>query len=153
MKKILFVALISLTMFACKSDKVAFEKVDLLQYGIPLTINAPVGSEISQPYGEGEVWIKNEAAHYFIQARKLSTLTNDVAKVKTEELEAVKANSGFSKLISEEKNGFIFEENYDKVAYDFRYIIIQGDNQYIFQKILTELSTLEEVQRMYQSLY
>ena len=152
MKKVLFFAFVMITMFACKDAKVKFVEVDLLKYGIPVTIQAPESATITQPYGEGEVWVKDSLSNFNIQVMKMPTLGNDEAKVKAEELEVTKSIPGFSKLITEEKSGFIFKENIDVSNYDFKYIIVQGDNQYIFQKGFTAIATLEEVEMMYNAV-
>lgn len=152
MKNILFFALAMLTMTACKQGAVKMVALDLLEYGIPVTIQVPENAEVTQPYGEGEVWIQDAASNFDIQVTKMITLGNDAAKVKSEQLEATKAVEGFSKLITEEKSGFIFEENIDVLNYDFKYIVIQGDKQYVFQKGFTTIATLEEVEMMYNAV-
>ena len=152
MKKILFFAFVIVTMFACKEEKVKFVEVDLLKYGIPVMIQAPENAAITQPYGEGEVWVKDSLSNFNIQVTIMPTLGNDEAKVKAEELDITKTILGFSKLITEEKSGFIFEENIGILNYDFKYIIVQGDNQYVFQKGFTAIATLEEVEMMYEAV-
>jgi hypothetical protein len=152
MKKILFFAFVVIIMTACKQGGVKMVTVDLLKYGIPVTIQAPENAKVTQPYGEGEVWIQDAASNFDIQVTKMIALGNDAAKVKSEQLESTKAVEGFSKLITEEKNGFIFEENIDVVNYDFKYIVVQGDKQYIFQKGFTSIATLEAVEKMYEAV-
>jgi hypothetical protein len=152
MKNILFSALVMVMMTACKQGEVKMVAVDLLKYGIPVTIQAPKNATVTQPYGEGEVWIQDTASNFDIQVMKMITLGNDAAKVKSEQLEATKVVEGFSKLIMEEKSGFIFEENIAVLNYDFKYIIVQGDHQYIFQKGFTTIATLEAVETMYEAV-
>lgn len=152
MKNILFFVIAMLTMTACKQTATKMTAVDLLKFGIPITVQAPENAKVTQPYGEGEVWIQDEASNFDVQVTKMVTLGNDAAKVKSEQLEATKAVDGFSKLIMEEKSGFIFEENIDVLNYDFKYIVVQGDKQYIFQKGFTTIATLEEVEMMYNAV-
>lgn len=152
MKKILFFAFVLVSIVACEESAVEMKPVDLLKYGMPITIQVPENANISQPFGEGEVWIQDSLNNFNIQLTKGLTLTNDVAKVKSEQLEITKGVEGFSKLIMEEKNGFIFEENIDSLNYDFKYIVVQGDNQYIFQKVFTAFANLEEVEMMYEAV-
>jgi hypothetical protein len=152
MKNILLFALVMIIMTACKQGSVKMVALDLLKYGVPVTIQAPENAKVTQPYGEGEVWIQDEASNFDIQVTKMITLGNDAAKVKAEQLEATKRVEGFSKLIMEEKSGFIFEENIDVLNYDFKYIVVQGDKQYVFQKGFTRIATLEEVEIMYNAV-
>lgn len=135
---------------ACNSENVKTTEFNLINYGISLTVNAPESAIITQPSDGSEVWIVDSTSNFQIQVKKALTLTNDVTKVKNEELELVKGTTGFSKIIKEENNGFIFEENFDETAYDFRYFVVQGDNKYIFQKMFTANPSLDEVNQMYK---
>lgn len=138
---------------ACQDDNaLKLVEVDLLKYGVPITIKAPESAEITKPSGDGEVWIVDTASYFKIQVVRSPTASIDVAEVKAEELELAKSLGGFSKLISEQNDGFIFEENYDTVSYDFKHIVISGDNKYVFQKLLTEIPTKEEVETMYKAV-
>jgi len=152
MKKAILILCV-LGLFACQDDNaLKLVEVDLLKYGVPITVKAPESAKISQPSGEGEVWIVDTASYFKIQVVKTSTSSLDVAAVKAEELELAKSLGGFSKLISEEKDGFIYEENYDTVSYDFKHIVISGNNKYVFQKLLTEIPTKEQVETMYKAV-
>lgn len=146
----LFLIFCTVVLLASCGSKVKTTEFDLIQYGISLTVNAPKNSIITQPSGSSEVWIIDSTSNFEIQVRKALSLTNDIAKVKEEELYSVKATTGFSKIIKEVENGFIFEENFNETSYDFRYCVVQGDNKYIFQKIFTSNPTLEEVQRIFE---
>lgn len=148
MKNVLFFVLIA-TLTSCTNEAVQTKNFDLVTYGIPLTVKAPVKATISQPSGEGEVWIEDETTNFYVQIRKDILSSADIATAKTEELEIVKTMDGFSKIILNEESGFIYETSFDKVFYDFKYIVIQGDSKYIFQKNFTKESTLEEVEEMY----
>jgi hypothetical protein len=98
------------------------------------------------------VWIIDTASYFKVQVIRTPTTSVDVAEVKAEELELAKSLGGFSKLISENKDGFVFEENYDTISYDFQHIVISGDNKYVFQKLLTEIPTREQIEVMYNAV-
>ncbi len=152
MKKVVLILCV-LGLFACQDDNaLKLVEVDLLKYGVPITIEAPESAAITKPSGDGEVWIVDTASYFKIQVVKSPTTSVDVATVKAEELEFSKSIDGFSKLISEDMDGFIYEENYDTISYDFKHIVISGDNKYIFQKLLTEIPTKEQVEVMYNAV-
>lgn len=150
MQRLAFILFTLVLFAACNSGNVKTAEFDLIKYGISLTVNAPANAVITQPSADSEVWIIDSTSNFEIQVRKALSLTNDIAKVKENELMLVKSTTGFSKIIKETDNGFIFEENFDGTAYDFRYCVVQGDNKYIFQKIFTSNPTLEEVERMFE---
>lgn len=138
------------TIISCQSDGVKTKKFDLVAYGIPLTVKAPVNATVLQPAGKGEVWIQDTATNFDVQVSKSILLSSDITKIKAEALEIVKVMDGFSKLILEEDQGFIYETNFNGTFYDFQYIMIQGDNKYVFQKNIAAESTLKEVEMMYE---
>lgn len=150
MLRLTLIFFISISLIACNSENVKTAEFDLIKYGISLTVTAPENAVITQPSNGSEVWIVDSTSNFEIQIRKALSLTNDVVKVKNEELELVKTTTGFSKIIKEDDNGFIFEENFDETSYDFRYFVVQGDNKFIFQKVFTSNPSLEEVEQMYK---
>lgn len=149
MQRLVFIFFTIFLLTACNSENVKTAEFDLIKYGISLTVTAPQNAVITQLSNNSEVWIVDSTSNFQIQIRKALTLTNDVIKVKEEELELVKSTTGFSKIINEQDNGFVFEENFDETAYDFRYFVVQGDNKYIFQKIFTSNPSLEEVEQIF----
>jgi len=79
--------------------------------------------------------------------------TTDMAVLKDDQLREVKKNPFFKEVIFEETNGFIFQKQIDSLYnYDFRYIKIQGSNEYIFQTGLTGTFSEEDVKEMYESV-
>lgn len=143
-----------LIMFSCKTEE-QLPELDLMSYGLPISIKAPEGAEIEMD--DLGIWKDLTIKHgedYFVQviASKASTLQS--AKVKDEKLVEVKGQPFFSKVIQEDENGFIFEKQIDEntIDYDFRHILIQGDQEYIFQTGLYGTFSEEEVRSMYKSV-
>ena len=64
------------------------------------------------------------------------------------------ASQTFSKIVEEDEKGFIFEKKYseDRISYDFRYVRLQGDKEFVFQTGLLGQFDLEEVKRMYEAV-
>jgi len=80
-------------------------------------------------------------------------LTLDKKVVMNEKLVEAKSHRYFSKIISEEDDGFIFEKNVDGILnYDFRYVKIQGDKEFVFQTGLVGNYSEDDVKSMYASV-
>lgn len=152
MKKLSFVAVLFL--MACSNDSTTYEELDLLQYGVPLTINAPVDAEINATTlgNYPDVTIKEEASGYNLQIIGFPATSTDAAKVKSEELDSLKTKSYFSKVVADYDHGFIYETDLDTINYDFRLYKIQGNTQYTFQMGFLGIYTQEQVEKVYDSV-
>lgn len=156
MKHLALLAGFALLFFtACQEDASAWKETDLLAYGIPLTIDAPDSVQIESNDMVGslqDVTVKGEG--YNVQIFASSAETNDVSQVKARQLESVKDLRYFSRVVEEEENGFIYEFliEQDNPTYGFRYIVIQGDKEYIFQPGLSAMYNLEQAQQLYQAV-
>ena len=158
MKKSLLFVVAIIFMWACSSDssKQDWVEKDLLQYGIPMTILAPDSAEVNSSDLGGliqDVTIK-QGDDYYVQIYASDAETTDIARVKSAQLSEVKSNRYFSKIIQEETEGFIYETTIDSflISYGFRYVRVQGDKEYIFQTGLVGNFTLEQVEKMYESV-
>ena len=142
---------------ACNSEKkVDFKPLDLLNFGIPITIMAPDSAQVKKSdFGPvmKDITIR-KGEDYFIQIYASQASSSDVAEVKAQELAEVKSKKYFSKIIKDEPTGFIFETKVDSnyIDYGFRHIRIQGNNEYIFQTGLIGPFTLEAVEDMYEAV-
>lgn len=148
---------ITLVIFACNSDpKTNLKSLDLLEYGIPITIMAPDSAKIvagSLSFSK-DVTIKSKADNFDIQIFAYDATTTSLAAVKESHLAEVKSNAYFSKILEEEDAGFIYEMNFDTTesSYGFRYLKIQGDKEYIFQTGLVGSFDLDEARLMYEAV-
>ena len=145
-----------LVMFSCaQDDKAGWQPVDLLEYGLPITVKAPDSPtvKVMDLIVQKDVTIK-KGSDYFVQIFATDSLEKDLAKVKARKLAEVKAGRFFSKVVKEEDSGFIFEKQIDStnVNYDFRHFKIKGDKEYSFQTGLIGRFSLEEVEAMYEGV-
>lgn len=144
----------AILLFSCRKEaKNEWQELDLLQYGIPISILAPDSTQVRSDILGGliqDVTVKG-GEDYSIQIYASSSQTNDIAKVKAGQLAEVKANRYFSKIIREEEDGFLYEIAIDSsnINYGFRLIRLQADKEYIFQTGLIEAFNLEQVEKMY----
>jgi len=145
-------------LFACKSDSSSasnLQDFDLMKYGLPIKIKSPENPVVtSEDLGfVQDVTVKGDN-NYFVQILGGTATTTDVSAIKATQLKDMKDTPYFSSVIEEDENGFIFEKKYspERVNYDFRYVKVQGDKEYIFQTGLIGSFTLEEVKAMYESV-
>lgn len=141
----------------CGSDAPELKEYDLLQYGVPMSIQVPVDSP-KVTTGEGflgdkEVKVK-AGDNYDILISYAPATTSDLAALKKEQVDNVKGISTFSKIVKEDDAGFIYESAIDSTAlfYGFRYVRLQGDQRYLFQSGLIGTFSLEDTELMYESV-
>lgn len=141
-------------LFGCKSETPKTE-LDLLEYGLPISIQAPNDPNITiDDLGFWKDVSVKKGDDYFVQIIASDAATIDVNKVKQDQLKSVMDAPFFSKIVEEDTNGFIYEKKIDEnnINYDFRFVKIQGDKEYIFQTGLIGTFTEDQVKSMYNSV-
>ena len=142
--------------FSCKSDPASrLVERDLMADGIPIKIKAPPDAEVVvEDYGFLKDITVKKGDHFYIQIIESEAINYEIKSIKEEILAEVKEAPFFSKVLSEEDQGFIFEKKIDSetLNYDFRYIKIQGDNQYVFQRGLIGIFSEEDIRVMYEAV-
>lgn len=160
MRASLLLGLCCILAFACQKESNAsgLKPKSLLTWGVPLKIMAPDSLTVKKSklgiLEDITLSGHDEFKNYNIQMFARNANTIDIAAAKKEQLEGAKGNPFFSKIVEEEENGFIFEKQLDstRVNYDFRYIRIQGDREYVFQTSLIGSFSKEDVKMMYQAV-
>lgn len=149
---------VALILTSCQSDTNSnMKEQDLLSYGIPVTIMAPDSINVKTNDMAGGL-IKDVVVDggpgYNLQIIVSPAETNDIAKIKADQIANVKINRYFSKIVEEEESGFIYETAIDSnhINYGFRYILIQGAEEFIFQSGLAGTFSQEEAKAMYEAV-
>ncbi len=139
--------------FSCGKEEVK-KPLNLLQYGLPITIQAPDSAKVkTSDMGIFKDISVVSGDDYAVQIFASKAISVDILKIKTEQLATVQNTPYFSKLVREEDQGFIFENKIDSTAnYSFRYIQVMGDQEIIFQTGMSGIFSLEEVEEMYKSV-
>ena len=148
---------LALALAACRQDDGgALKKTDLLSHGLALSILAPDSAEIQSRDLGGiyrDITVKG-SGNYALQILATTAETSDIAKIKAGQLAEVKGSRFFQRIVREEEDGFIYEtavdDNYSN--YGFRYIVLQGDQEIVFQTSLTGQFSLEQAEWMYQAV-
>jgi len=153
MKRYIVPVLMMMVMVSCKSEP-KYPKTNLLKYGFGVDINAPADAEIkSDDLGIMKEVTVISGDKYNVQILKSTTSSTEVSKGIADQKSLVKSDRYFSKFLEESDNGFIFEKDIDgNVNYDFRYIKILGDQEYIYQTGMLGTYTEEAVREMYKSV-
>ena len=156
MRVVLSLLMFSILIWSCKSDPVSeYKELDLLSYGVPLKIMAPDSSDIKK-----EDWITQQGVtikkgkDYEVQVWAGTASTTDMVAFKANKLAEVKNKEIFSKIIQEDPDGFIFENQLDSntLYYGFYYLVLQGDFEYTFQNGLRGDFTQEQAENMYRAV-
>ena len=143
-----------LTFTACGGDelKMNLSPRDLLEYGVPITINVPDSAKINaMDWGiQKDISIKGEN-WYDIQIFSSKVGSHNLDNVMKDLKQSVEEGVYFSKYVLEESDGFVFEVMIDTlVNYDFRHIKIQGDNEYVFQAGMSGSYSKDQIEQLYQ---
>lgn len=142
---------------ACGSDQMAgWSELDLTGHHVAVSIMAPDSAEVNSRNLSGvmqDVTVKSLEDNYSVQVLGTRGTTTDMAKMKAEQLALVRDGRYFERIVTEEPNGFIFENKIDSLAmYGFRYIVYQGDQQFVFQNGMEGTFGLPEIEAMYAAV-
>lgn len=140
---------------SCTPSGPKLEPLDLLTEGLSLKIQAPPGVvTTSNDLGlMKDVTVMNDSG-YSIQIFETDATKLDVSSIVEDLKKDVEASEFFSKIITEDENGFIFEKKIDEnyINYDFRHVKVRGDKQVLIQTGLSSKNTLDQVKLMVESV-
>lgn len=156
MTKYLFLICIGCLLFTnCKSDKSdSYPSKDLLKHGFAISVKAPEDAEVKfDDYGIMQELTIAKGVEYNVQILKSTSNTSSTKEALEGQMNLVKSDRYFSKVIEEYEKGFIFEKKIDdNINYDFRYIKLVGEDEYIYQTGMIGTYTEENVRAMYNSV-
>lgn len=152
----LLIILFSFTIYSCGPSATTsnFPDMDLMKHGMPIKIMAPAGSavEASDLGVMKDITVKGED-NYFIQITSGMSTTTDVNTLVAAQKKAVSSSEFFDSYIKEDAQGFIFKKKIgDRINHDFRYVKIQGDQEYLFQTGLMGQFSESEVMTMFEAI-
>jgi hypothetical protein len=154
--KILVVGMILLMLMACSNSSEKLIPLDLLSHGMSLKINGPEEPEVVfDDIGLiKEMTIKGNEDHFNIVITSSETDMMDIPKLVEDEKKDIESSMYFSKIVSEDEKGFIYEKmiSEDYINYDFRHIKIQGETKYVFKSGLGMQYSLDDVELMYKAI-
>jgi len=141
---------------ACQSDPMAdYQPLNLIQYGVPMTILAPDSSDVEKTKlsFQDDITIRKDK-DFSLQLFVSEAFNSNVESVLSVQKAEVRANPFFVQFIQEDPNGFVYEMKIDSTitTYGFRYVELMGDKEYIFSEALMGTFTLEAAQNMYKAV-
>lgn len=142
-----------LTLTSCKTESKG-SQVDLLKYGMPIKISAPSDAEIAaDDLGFMKDITVKSGNDYSIQILSSKAIERQVPVVVGKLKEVVMSEAYFDSITEEQEGGFIYKKDIDGTEdYDFRYVKIIGENEYLFQTGLVGTFSLEQVKAMLESV-
>lgn len=138
--------------FSCGTEDQNLVVTDLLSHGEAIKVMAPEDAHIQvEDYGLIKDIIITDSLDYSLQIFISKTNTLSIAEAVNDQKKIVQDASFFSQFTEENEQGFIYEKKIDSLnlRYDFRYIKIQADKQYIFQPSLSGGHSEAHVRKMY----
>lgn len=149
---------------ACGGNEEALIDLDLLPYGMPITIKAPADTVIVSNQddflGYSDVVIKSKdttssyCLQIYLDKENNNSDLNGILEEMKAEIQADSVNQ-FIQFVQEDNDAFIYEYQTDnEKGFDFRYVKLIGvTNKYTFQGSFAEENlSLEAVQMMYKLL-
>jgi len=154
MNRLMIILSFSILLFSCTSPAGNLEDLDLMKDGVPLKMKAPADAVVkTKDMGIFKDITVKKGDEFYVQITAAQVINNDLASRKSEELEGIKKLNVFSKIVSEDDRGFIFEKKKgDGFTYDFRSIKFVGDNEYLFQAGLVGSFSQEDVEVMFDAV-
>lgn len=143
----------------CSNAKAPHKKgsTSLLSYGIPLYVNIPKDVDINRRIvgniTEVTVKGKDEKSWFELIVQNLPSESEDLAWNKYLQIEDVRNNVYFTRIMEENENGFIYElVPRDKPTYHFRYVIVQGSQLYVISTALGSELTMEQTKELFDAV-
>ena len=155
MKTYIAVALAFVIMGCQSAKKESLKSLDLLQYGMPISIMVPDTVDIKKQsmLFQDELHITGEDNYNMVISMN-DAVSLDQGKIKSEKLKGIKDHRYFFRIVEESDAGFIYENRIDSnhTSFGFNVIKIQGDKEYLFENGRAGMFSLEEATRMYQAV-
>jgi len=160
MKKTIWIAFVVTVILAgCTSSGApgSWKEHNLLQYDLPVRIMGPDSVKVtaSNLLFQKDVTIEGVLEDgYGVQVFSSSTSSQDATKIKAEELAATKEHRFFKELIQDDAQGFIYSTEIDSANtyHQFKYVKVQGANEYLFQSLSGRKYDLDDVKKMYEAV-
>lgn len=142
-----------LLLSSCKTET-NDAQTDLMKYGMPIKITAPADAQFtSEDFGLMKDVTVKSGTDYSIQIFSSQAIDRDITSLVEKQKMMVQSEDFFDSISEEVEGGFIYKKNIDGTEdYDFRYVKIVGDSEYLFQTGLVGTFSLDQVKSMLESV-
>lgn len=152
-----------LTLAACNNtppqpDPIFTNKLNLLEYGIPVTLPTPNGATVKNNSDDFMQDVVVEGKDYYVQIYGSNASSLDCAKLAQEALMDYKTtDAAFKGVVQKDTCGFLYKvevENDTTTSYNFNYFAIKGNKAYTFSTTAGPLADFskEEVLAIYEAV-
>lgn len=143
----------------CSGDSTpgSWKEHNLLKYDLPVRIMGPDSVRVTSDnlLFQKDVTIEGVLEDGFgVQIFSSSATSQDATKLKADELAATKEHRYFKELIQDDEQGFIYSTEIDSanVYHQFKYLKVQGSQEYLFQSLSGRKYDLNDVKKMYKAV-
>jgi hypothetical protein len=162
--KTVILGFLALVLMACGSEEKQqvekMETLDLNKYEVPVSIQAPEGAKVSPNPASTEGLEISNGTNFFVLLEQIKPEDSedevelDLAKVKEEALEYQKSGGYLSKVLVNDKNGFVYEIKDEEIGqtFGFFYTIKIEKERVDFRASQQKKFTQEEVMKMYEAV-
>ncbi|MGH1338394.1 MAG: hypothetical protein ACRBFS_19920 [Aureispira sp.] len=141
-----------------KPDPIFTNKMNLLEYGIPVTLLAPEGATVKNNSDNFMQDVVVEGKDYYVQIYGSNATSLDCAKLTQESLLDYKTtDAAFKGVVQQDPCSFLYKVEVDNdttTSYNFAYFAIRGNKVYTFSTTagpLTDFSQ-DEVTAIYEAV-
>jgi len=155
MRNYFILSLGMLALMACTSAEPELPTLDLLQYGMPVSIKAPEDAEVKKASIAFRQELEITAEDNFrVVVAMDEAAVRDPQKIKEQRLTSAKEHRYFFRVVKDGPHGFIFENRIDSSnsTYGFTVVKVLGDKEYVFENARTGIYTLDQVKKMYDAV-
>ena len=154
-KYVFFSTLICCFIGCTTNQNQSMNPTNLIDYGVPITILAPdsIVVEQSKLGFQDDITIQF-GSDFQIQLFVSETSSGKLEMVRANQLNAVQTNTFFNRMVTEDDDGFLFENKVDSThsSYGFRHIRVMGSKEYVFQEAMIGSFTEEQARSMYEAV-
>lgn len=150
--------LVFLFLIACSSGNSGdWKSYNLLKYDLPVIVMAPDSVVIKSDnlMFQKDVTIEGALEEgYGVQIFSTDASSMDAGKIKAQQLADIKQHRYFGEVLKEEEHGFIYTTQLDSANtyHGFKYVVVKGGNEFVFQQMSARKYDLEQVEQMYNAV-
>lgn len=151
----IFSVVLGIVIVSCGGVDSDWKSTNLIEHGLPITIMAPDSLEVQRSSIAFQEDITIEGPNDFgLQVFVSDAYVNNLSEAIKSQKESVQGNAFFHAMISEDDQGFVFENRIDSAnqIFGFRHVRLMGGKEYVFQEPLMSTYTEEQAKRLFEAV-
>lgn len=150
-----YLAVMVILVIGCSGSGSGWKDTNLISHGIPITIQAPDSLDVRRSSIAFQEDITLKGSNGFeVQVFISDAYVNNQADAIRSQRESVQESPYFHSIVSEDENGFVFENRIDSshLSFGFRHVRLMGGKEYVFQEPLISSFTEDQASRLYEAV-